>query len=103
MDDLACIVENDVVQEGIRRGLEGAGKGVEIRYQAKVKGYTLPTPGKGEEDLSWAQVHMENGETLKTRLLVRIIYHMALHNVEKNIYIHIYECICIQIDKFGLY
>lgn len=72
MDNLAWIVENDIVVEALRRSLASVKDRVEVRYQSSVKNYTLPHEGReSSSENSLVQVHLENGDILNTRLLVR--------------------------------
>ena len=73
LDNLAYIVENDLIQESIQRSIEEAGDRVEMRYGVKIQGYTLAGKAAVEPTTEnrWTQVHLETGETINTRLLVR--------------------------------
>ena len=77
---LAFIAENDVILSGIVRRLQSMNSDVvQVRYNSKVKGYKLPsatadTKKDTEADLQWAQVIMDDGQILQTRLLVRVTF-----------------------------
>ena len=76
---LAYIAENDIILAGIAQRLaEMKSDVVRVRYNARVKGYTFPessstytSQSTGDSRASpWVQVHLEDGETVSTRLLV---------------------------------
>lgn len=72
--DLAYIAENDVILAAINDQLEKVkGQNVEVRFCTKVKGYNLPdylSPTSGGS--SWAEVLLENGEVLRSKLVVSV-------------------------------
>lgn len=77
---LAYIVENDVILSGIVNRLQSMNSDVvQVRYNSKVKGYKLPsstahTKRDTNADQQWAQVIMDDGQILQTRLLVSLFH-----------------------------
>ncbi len=72
-EDLAYLVENDVILEAINRTLTSPPENVRLKYGCKVKKITLDQKEHDTSDQSpWAQVQLEDGQTIETRLLVRI-------------------------------
>ena len=72
-DNLAFIVENDVILESIMRQLERIKDNVEVCYSSKVTNYQLPHPGGFEslEDAKpFAGIELEGGEKIWTKLLI---------------------------------
>lgn len=74
MDDLAYIVENDVILAAINTQMERLKDCVEIRYGHKVKSYRLPLPGamktKDDADSTFVGMELDSGEQIATRLLI---------------------------------
>ena len=71
-DDLAVIVENDIIQAAINRQVLQVPDRVEVRYQSKAKSYKLPQLGV-QGASSHAEVELESGELFRSRLLVSIL------------------------------
>ena len=75
-ENLAYIVENDVLSAAVSSQLEAL-ENVEVRFNSKVKGYTLPDSGssstESKENSHLAQVHMDDGNTYTSKLLVSMI------------------------------
>ena len=69
-EDLACLVENDVILEGIMRQLETLENNLEIRHNSLVKAYELPQNNQSSSSSRWAQVKLNNGDNIQARLLV---------------------------------
>ncbi len=69
-EDLACLVENDVILEGILRQLEPLESQIEIRHNSLVKQYKLPQNNRSSSNTRWAQVILNNGDHVQARLLV---------------------------------
>ena len=73
LEDLAFIVENDVILNGIYHQLDKITDRVEVRYESRGKDYNLPSQTTSENQGSpFSQVTLENGEVIDTRLLVNI-------------------------------
>lgn len=77
MDDLAYIVENDVILEAIRRRLSTLSEKVEVRYQTSAKSYIVPgsTPGhEGVDQNTWVTIETDKGNIIQTKLLVNVLF-----------------------------
>lgn len=73
MNDLAYIVENDVILEAIRRQLSSLSDRVEVRYQTSAKSYIIPgsTPGHDNVDQNtWVTIETDKGQKIQTKLLI---------------------------------
>lgn len=67
-DDVAYIVENDVLLHAINTELSAAGnKNLSINYGSKIADYQLP---QGEDGLQKSDVKMANGDLYTCQLLV---------------------------------
>lgn len=70
--DLAYIAENDVILAAITDQLEKVkGENVEVKYETKVKSYKLPRMSTSRNS-NWAEVVLENGDVLNSKLIVSI-------------------------------
>uniref|UniRef100_A0A3P9KD46 Coenzyme Q6, monooxygenase n=1 Tax=Oryzias latipes TaxID=8090 RepID=A0A3P9KD46_ORYLA len=69
-NELAYIVENDIVVVSITRQLDTLSDNVQVKYRSKVVKYTWPMPHHAAESVPWVQVTLANGETLQTKLLI---------------------------------
>uniref|UniRef100_A0A8C5EJY8 Ubiquinone biosynthesis monooxygenase COQ6, mitochondrial n=1 Tax=Gouania willdenowi TaxID=441366 RepID=A0A8C5EJY8_GOUWI len=69
-DEMAYIVENDIVVAAITKQLDSLTDNVEVKYRTKVVKYTWPTPPQASDIVPWVQVTLANGETLHTKLLI---------------------------------
>ena len=70
-EDLAYLVENEVILEAINRTLISPPNHINVRYGCKIKEYILPTQRtSGKSESAWAQVHFNDGEVIEARLLV---------------------------------
>uniref|UniRef100_A0A8C5CWY7 Ubiquinone biosynthesis monooxygenase COQ6, mitochondrial n=1 Tax=Gadus morhua TaxID=8049 RepID=A0A8C5CWY7_GADMO len=72
-DEMAYIVENDVVVAALTRQLDSLPDIVKVKYRSRVVQYTWPTPYQSDGGVPWVQVTLASGETLSTRLLVGIV------------------------------
>ncbi|MED6271253.1 putative ubiquinone biosynthesis monooxygenase, partial [Characodon lateralis] len=70
LDEMAYIVENDIVVAAITRQLDTMPENVQVKYKSKVVKYTWPTPHHAAESVPWVKVTLANGETLQTKLLI---------------------------------
>ncbi|KAH9636603.1 hypothetical protein HF086_003421 [Spodoptera exigua] len=66
-DDVAYIVENDVLLHAVNKELLSSKSNVNIVYDAKIAGYQLPN----EDDAIKSYVQMANGDTYTCQLLVK--------------------------------
>uniref|UniRef100_A0A8C7YLQ0 Ubiquinone biosynthesis monooxygenase COQ6, mitochondrial n=1 Tax=Oryzias sinensis TaxID=183150 RepID=A0A8C7YLQ0_9TELE len=69
-NEMAYIVENDIVVVSITRQLDTLSDNVQVKYRSKVVKYTWPMPHHAAESVPWVQVTLANGETLQTKLLI---------------------------------
>ncbi|XP_032402790.1 ubiquinone biosynthesis monooxygenase COQ6, mitochondrial [Xiphophorus hellerii] len=70
LDEMAYIVENDIVVAAITRQLDAMPENVQVKYKTKVVKYTWPMPHHAAESIPWVKVTLANGETLQTKLLI---------------------------------
>ncbi|KAM8833976.1 ubiquinone biosynthesis monooxygenase COQ6, mitochondrial [Synchiropus picturatus] len=69
-EEMAYIVENDVVVAALTKQLHSLSDSVQVKYRSKVVKYTWPVPHTAGDSLPWVQVTLANGETLQTKLLI---------------------------------
>uniref|UniRef100_A0A8C2BHE6 Ubiquinone biosynthesis monooxygenase COQ6, mitochondrial n=1 Tax=Cyprinus carpio TaxID=7962 RepID=A0A8C2BHE6_CYPCA len=69
-DEMAYIVENDVIVAALTKQLQTLSDHVEVQYRTKVVKYTWPHPYHVSESIPWVQVTLANGKTLHTKLLI---------------------------------
>ncbi|XP_012707709.2 ubiquinone biosynthesis monooxygenase COQ6, mitochondrial [Fundulus heteroclitus] len=70
LDEMAYIVENDIVVAAITRQLDSLPENVQVKYKSKVVEYTWPMPHHAAESIPWVKVTLASGETLQTKLLI---------------------------------
>ncbi len=93
-EDLATIVENDVIQAAINRQVTIIPDRVQVLYETKAKKIKLPQPNTAGNS-PWAEVELEDGTILKTRLLVcRTYYHSHCYFTYKNMQGYVKISIC---------
>jgi len=71
VEDVAYIVENDVLLAAVNREVKKLAGNLTVIYDAKVKGYELP---QHHGETSDVQVHLERGSSYICSLLVSVIY-----------------------------
>uniref|UniRef100_A0A8D3DP31 Ubiquinone biosynthesis monooxygenase COQ6, mitochondrial n=1 Tax=Scophthalmus maximus TaxID=52904 RepID=A0A8D3DP31_SCOMX len=69
-DEMAYIVENDIVVAALTKQLDGLSDNVQVKYRSKVVKYTWPMPHQAADSVPWVQVTLASGETLQTKLLI---------------------------------
>ncbi|CAL8272652.1 unnamed protein product [Merluccius merluccius] len=69
-DEMAYIVENDVVVAALTRQLDSLPDNVKVKYRSRVVKYTWPMSYQATDAVPWVQVTLASGETLHTRLLI---------------------------------
>ncbi|XP_019940091.1 ubiquinone biosynthesis monooxygenase COQ6, mitochondrial [Paralichthys olivaceus] len=69
-DEMAYIVENDIVVAALTKQLDSLSDNVQVKYRSKVVKYKWPMPQQAAESIPWVQVKLANGETLQTKLLI---------------------------------
>ncbi|XP_074663028.1 ubiquinone biosynthesis monooxygenase COQ6, mitochondrial-like isoform X2 [Tubulanus polymorphus] len=65
-ENLAYIVENDVIIEGIKRSFPKSDN-IKIQYSSQVKEYSFPESDANDR---WVKIQLDNGDILQTRLLI---------------------------------
>uniref|UniRef100_A0A672FU58 Ubiquinone biosynthesis monooxygenase COQ6, mitochondrial n=1 Tax=Salarias fasciatus TaxID=181472 RepID=A0A672FU58_SALFA len=69
-DEMAYIVENDIVVAAVTRQLDSLSDNVEVKYRSKVVKYSWPMPHLAADSIPWVEVTLASGETLQTKLLI---------------------------------
>uniref|UniRef100_A0A671UDZ1 Ubiquinone biosynthesis monooxygenase COQ6, mitochondrial n=1 Tax=Sparus aurata TaxID=8175 RepID=A0A671UDZ1_SPAAU len=69
-DEMAYIVENDIVVAALTQQLDGLSDNVQVKYRSKVVKYAWPMPHQAAESIPWVQITLASGETLQTKLLI---------------------------------
>uniref|UniRef100_A0A6Q2XKQ4 Ubiquinone biosynthesis monooxygenase COQ6, mitochondrial n=1 Tax=Esox lucius TaxID=8010 RepID=A0A6Q2XKQ4_ESOLU len=69
-DEMAYIVENDIIVAALTKQLENLSDHVRVQYKSKVVKYTWPKSHQVEDSIPWVQVTLANGQTLQTKLLL---------------------------------
>jgi ubiquinone biosynthesis monooxygenase Coq6 len=69
VEDIAYIVENDVLLAAVNRQIQELTGNLTVIHGAKIKGYNLPQCSGPASDV---QVHLENGSSYICSLLVSI-------------------------------
>ncbi|XP_013868457.1 ubiquinone biosynthesis monooxygenase COQ6, mitochondrial [Austrofundulus limnaeus] len=70
LDEMAYIVENDIVVAAITKQLDALSDNVHVKYKSKVVKYTWPLLHHTADSIPWVQVTLANGETHQTKLLI---------------------------------
>ena len=68
-EQMAYVVENDIILEAITRRLETLSDRVEVLYNTKVKHIDIPGPESSQPN-TWVNLELQDGKSLKTKLLV---------------------------------
>ncbi|XP_035598793.1 ubiquinone biosynthesis monooxygenase COQ6, mitochondrial-like isoform X1 [Oncorhynchus keta] len=69
-DEMAYIVENDIIVAALTKQLENLSGQVKVQYKTKVVMYTWPKSHQVAESIPWVQVTLANGQTFQTKLLI---------------------------------
>lgn len=69
-DEMAYIVENDIIVAALTKQLDGLPDNVKVHYQTKVVKYQWPRVSHLDESIPWVQVTLADGRTLQTKLLI---------------------------------
>ncbi|XP_029642862.1 ubiquinone biosynthesis monooxygenase COQ6, mitochondrial isoform X1 [Octopus sinensis] len=69
-DELAFVVENDVLLEALRTKLEEVSERVEVLYETKATKIELPEPSTDSASKSLVSITLNNGKVLHTNLLI---------------------------------
>ncbi|KAM8915444.1 ubiquinone biosynthesis monooxygenase COQ6, mitochondrial isoform 4-T6 [Spinachia spinachia] len=69
-DEMAYIVENDIVVAALTKQLDDLSDNVEVKYRTKVVKYSWPMPHKPASAIPWVKVTLASGESVETKLLI---------------------------------
>uniref|UniRef100_A0A8C8FUE6 FAD-binding domain-containing protein n=1 Tax=Oncorhynchus tshawytscha TaxID=74940 RepID=A0A8C8FUE6_ONCTS len=69
-DEMAYIVENDIIVAALTKQLENLSDQVKVQYKTKVVMYTWPKSHQVAESIPWVQVTLANGQTFQSKLLI---------------------------------
>ncbi|XP_034051060.1 ubiquinone biosynthesis monooxygenase COQ6, mitochondrial [Thalassophryne amazonica] len=69
-DEMAYIVENDVIVAALTKQLDSLSDNVHVKYRSKIVKYTWPMIHQVVDSIPWVQVTLANGETLQAKLLI---------------------------------
>nr|XP_020446572.1 ubiquinone biosynthesis monooxygenase COQ6, mitochondrial [Monopterus albus] len=69
-EEMAYIVENDIVVAALTKQLDSLSDNVQVKYRSKVVKYMWPMPHLAVDSMPWVRVTLANGETLHTKLLI---------------------------------
>ncbi|XP_070776366.1 ubiquinone biosynthesis monooxygenase COQ6, mitochondrial isoform X3 [Enoplosus armatus] len=70
LDEMAYIVENDIVVAALTKRLDSLSDNVQVKYRSKVVKYAWPMPHQAADSIPWVQVTLASGETVQTKLLI---------------------------------
>lgn len=69
-DEMAYIVENDIVVAALTKQLDSLSDNVQVKYRSKVVKYSWPMPHHAADSVPWVRVTLASGETVQTKLLI---------------------------------
>uniref|UniRef100_UPI003AACC027 ubiquinone biosynthesis monooxygenase COQ6, mitochondrial isoform X3 n=1 Tax=Centroberyx gerrardi TaxID=166262 RepID=UPI003AACC027 len=69
-DEMAYIVENDIIVAALTKQLDSLSDNVQVKYRSKVVKYTWPMSHQAADSIPWVQVTLASGETLQAKLLI---------------------------------
>ncbi|XP_041810092.1 ubiquinone biosynthesis monooxygenase COQ6, mitochondrial [Chelmon rostratus] len=69
-DEMAYIVENDIVVAALTKQLDSLSDNVQVKYRSKVVQYAWPMPHHAADSIPWVQVKLASGDTVQTKLLI---------------------------------
>uniref|UniRef100_A0A8C7DF96 Ubiquinone biosynthesis monooxygenase COQ6, mitochondrial n=1 Tax=Oncorhynchus kisutch TaxID=8019 RepID=A0A8C7DF96_ONCKI len=69
-DEMAYIVENNIIVAALTKQLENLSDQVRVQYKSKVVKYTWPKSHQVADAIPWVQVTLANGQILQTKLLI---------------------------------
>uniref|UniRef100_A0A667XEE9 Ubiquinone biosynthesis monooxygenase COQ6, mitochondrial n=1 Tax=Myripristis murdjan TaxID=586833 RepID=A0A667XEE9_9TELE len=69
-DEMAYIVENDIIVAALTKQLDSLSDNVQVKYRSKVVKYTWPMSYQAADSIPWVQVTLDSGETLQAKLLI---------------------------------
>ena len=68
-EQMAYVVENDIILEAITRRLERLSDRVEVLYNTRVQSIDIPSAASTQNN-TWVTLKLHDGKLLKTKLLV---------------------------------
>ncbi|CAG10598.1 unnamed protein product, partial [Tetraodon nigroviridis] len=68
-EEMAYIVENDVVVAALTKQLDTLSDNVQVKYRSKVVKYVWPMPHQADA-VPWVKIKLASGDTLQTKLLI---------------------------------
>uniref|UniRef100_A0A8C9Y863 Ubiquinone biosynthesis monooxygenase COQ6, mitochondrial n=1 Tax=Sander lucioperca TaxID=283035 RepID=A0A8C9Y863_SANLU len=69
-DEMAYIVENDIIVAALTKQLDSLSDNVQVKYRSKVVKYAWPLPHQAADAIPWVKVTLASGETVQTKLLI---------------------------------
>lgn len=69
-DEMAYIVENDIIVAALTKQLDTLSDNVQVKYRSKVVKYTWPMSYQAADSIPWVQITLASGETLQAKLLI---------------------------------
>ncbi|KAL6105704.1 coq6 [Pungitius sinensis] len=69
-DEMAHIVENDVVVAALTKQLDNLPENVQVKYRSEVVKYSWPMPHQPAHAIPWVKVMLASGESVETKLLI---------------------------------
>ncbi|KAA8582240.1 hypothetical protein FQN60_008980, partial [Etheostoma spectabile] len=69
-DEMAYIVENDIIVAALTKQLDCLSDNVQVKYRSKVVKYAWPLPHQAADSIPWVKVTLASGETVQTKLLI---------------------------------
>jgi len=69
-DEMAYIVENDIIVAALTKQLDSLSDNVNVKYRSKVVKYVWPMSCQVADSIPWVQLTLASGETLQTKLLI---------------------------------
>ncbi|XP_056282286.1 ubiquinone biosynthesis monooxygenase COQ6, mitochondrial [Pseudoliparis swirei] len=69
-DEMAYIVENDIVVAALTKQLDGLSDNVRVKYRSRVVKYTWPKPHLAADSIPWVKVTLASGQSVETKLLI---------------------------------
>nr|XP_030687544.1 ubiquinone biosynthesis monooxygenase COQ6, mitochondrial isoform X2 [Globicephala melas] len=70
LDDMGCIVENNVIMHALTKQLEAVSDRVTVLYKSKAVSYTWPYPFSMADSSPWVHITLGDGSILQTKLLI---------------------------------
>ncbi|KAG9481650.1 hypothetical protein GDO78_010738, partial [Eleutherodactylus coqui] len=70
MEDMGYIIENDVITAALTCQLDALSDRVKVLYRSRAVGYTWPAPYSSAEGSPFVKIHLADGQSLHTRLLI---------------------------------